>query len=86
MAMRPPRSVIAALLCQSPLTNVILSFSEESRYPCTPLSTGGREESEGVTHNMSLRGVPTSRDDAAISALLCQAPLTNVILGLDEAS
>ena len=47
MAMRPPRSVIATLLCQSPLSDVILSFSEESRYLCTPLSTGGRDKSEG---------------------------------------
>jgi len=35
---------------------------------------------------MSLRGVPACRDDAAISALLCQSPLTNVILSLGEES
>ena len=36
--------------------------------------------------DMSLRGVPKSRDDAAISTLLCQTPLTNVILSLGEES
>jgi hypothetical protein len=35
---------------------------------------------------MSLRGVPKSRDDAAISALLYQAPLSDVILSLGEES
>lgn len=35
------------------LANVILSFGEESRYLCTPLSPSGRDKSEGVTHNMS---------------------------------
>jgi len=49
-----------------------------------PLSPGGRDKSEGVTHNMSLRGVPKSRDDAAISTLLYQAPLTNGILSFSE--
>ena len=51
-----------------------------------PLSPSGRDKSEGDTHNMSLRGVPKSRDDAAISALLCQSPLTNVILSFSEES
>jgi len=40
-------AAISALLCQSPLTNVILSLGEESRYLCTYLSTGGRDKSEG---------------------------------------